>query len=125
MFKTEESKTAIVILLTFAVLLATGVYPQYVLLLTIAVVALIVLLAIYELVVKKKSGEPQDERSAKCSLLASRNGFIAAIVLVTLVGVAVKLGAPISMDSLIQMTWGLSMAAYFLSYLAYKRLGLA
>jgi uncharacterized membrane protein len=125
MFKTEESKIAIVILLTFAVLLATGVYPQYVLWLTAAVVVLMIILAIYGLVVKKKQGEPQDERSAKCSMMASRNGFIVAILLVTLLGVVVKLGAPISMDSLIQMVWGLSMATYFLSYLTYKRFGLA
>lgn len=125
MFKTEESKTAIVILLTFAVLLVTGVYPQYVLLMTVAVVALLILLAVYGLVSKKKYGEPQDERSAKCSLMASRNGFIVAVILVTLLGVTVKLGIPISMDSLVQMVWGLSMATYFLSYLGYKRLGLA
>ncbi|CAJ35624.1 hypothetical protein NRC14 [Methanocella arvoryzae MRE50] len=92
---------------------------------TIAVVALLVVLTIYSVLVKKRSGEPQDERSAKCSLLASRNGFIVAIALVTLLGVTVKLGAPISMDSLVQMTWGLSTATYFLSYIAYKRLGLA
>lgn len=125
MFKTEESKVAIAILLTFAVLLVTGVYPQYVLWMTIAVVALLILLTIYTLVARKKSGEPQDERSAKCSLMASRNGFIVAVILVTLLGVTVKLGIPISIDSLVQMIWGLSMATYFLSYLVYKRFGLA
>ena len=39
MFKTEESRIAIVILLTFAVLLVTGMYPQYVLWATIALSA--------------------------------------------------------------------------------------
>ncbi|WP_424357687.1 hypothetical protein [Methanocella sp. MCL-LM] len=125
MFKTEESKIAIVILLTFAVLLVTGVYPEYVLWLTVAVIALLILLAIYALVTKKSKGEPQDERSARCSLLASRNGFIMAIVLITLIAVATRLGATISIDSLVQMAWGLSMATFFLSYLAYKRFGLA
>lgn len=125
MFKTEESKIAIVILLTFAVLLVTGVYPQYVLWLTAAVVALMIILAIYGLVVKKKQGEPQDERSAKCSLMATRNGFIVAMILVALLGVAVKLGSTMSIDSMVQIIWGLSIATYFLSYLAYKRFGLA
>jgi hypothetical protein len=125
MFKTEESKTAIVILLTFAVLLVTGVYPQYVLWLTAAVVALMIILAIYGLVVKKKQSEPQDERSAKCSLMASRNGLIIAMILIAALGVAVKLGSTMSMDSLVQIVWGLSVATYFLSYLAYKRFGLA
>lgn len=125
MFRTEESKMAIVILLTFAVLLVTGVYPQYVLWMTVAVVALLIVLATYTALSKKSYGEPQDERSAKCSLLASRNGFVAAIILITLLGVTVKLGAPISIESLVQMVWGLSMATYFLSYLGYKRFGLA
>ena len=125
MFETEESKIAVAILLTFAILLVTGVYPQYVLWITIAIVALLVVLTIYSVLVKKRSGEPQDERSAKCSLLASRNGFIVAIALISLIAVATKLGATISIDSLVQMAWGWSIGTYFISYLAYKRFGLA
>jgi cobalamin synthase len=125
MFKTEESKIALVILLTFAVLLVTGVYPQYVMWMTIAVIALLIVLAIFAVLSKKRYGEPQDERSAKCSLMASRNGLIMAMVLIALLGVAVKLGSTMSIDSLVQTVWGLSVATYFLSYLAYKRFGLA
>jgi uncharacterized membrane protein len=121
MLKTEESRIAIVILLTFIVLLVTGIYPQYVLWMTTAIIALLILLAVYATLSKKRYGEPQDERTAKCSMRASRNGFIIAMVLTALLAVAVKLGSPIGIDGMVQIVWGLSMTTYFLSYLYYKR----
>lgn len=120
MFKTEESRISVIILLTFAMLLLTGIYPEYVLWLTAALIGLILVLGIYAIMTKKK-GEPQDERSARGSLMASRNGFVIAIVLTALLAVAVKLEAPITIGDMIQMVWGMSMATYFLSYLYYKR----
>ncbi len=122
MLKTEESRIAIVILLTFALLLVTGVYPQYVLILTAVMVAGSIILGTYLWLTGKKEGEVQDERSERCSLKASRNGFVVSIVLTALLAVAVKLGSPLGTSEMIQTVWGLSMATYFLSYLAYKRL---
>jgi uncharacterized membrane protein len=121
MLKTEESRIAIVILLTFSVLLVTGIYPQYVLWATVTLIGLIVVLGVYAMLSKKK-GEPQDERTAKCSLMASRNGFIVAMVLTALVAVAVELDSPLGVAGMIQVVWGLGMATYFLSYLYYKRI---
>ncbi|MGA9140616.1 MAG: hypothetical protein WBZ29_10355 [Methanocella sp.] len=121
MLKTEESRIAIVILLTFIVLLVTGIYPQYVLWMTAAIIVLLVVLAIYAALSKKRYGEPQDERTAKCSMTASRNGFIVAMILTALLAVAVKLGSPIGIDGMVQIVWGLSMMTYFLSYIYYKR----
>ncbi len=122
MLKTEESRVAIVILFTFALLLISGVYPQYVLVTTAVMVAAGVVLGIYMWLTGKKEGERQDERSERCSLLASRNGFIVTIVLMALLAVAVKLGSPVNTIDMIQIVWGLGMATYLLSYLAYKRL---
>ena len=120
MQKTEESIISIVILLTFAILLVTGIYPQYVLWATAVVVGLIVLLMIYAAVTRKK-GQPQDERTAKCSLMASRNGFVVVTVLIALLAAAVSLGAPYSPIDMVQIVWGLGVATYMLSYMYYKR----
>ncbi|BAI62803.1 hypothetical protein MCP_2731 [Methanocella paludicola SANAE] len=121
MIKTEESRIAVVILATFALLLVTGIFPQYVLWMTVGLIGLIVGLAIYAYLTKRKSTEVQDERSARCSLAASRNGFIVAIALIALIGAAVSIGAPFTVIGATQVVWGLSMAAYLLSYLYYKK----
>lgn len=120
MFKTEESRIAVVILATFALLLITGVFPQYVLWTTIAFIIVLLGFTAYGFLAKKKPGVTQDERSAQCSLKASRNGFATAIILMTLLAAAVSIGAPFSVIVVAQIVWGLSMAAYFLSYLYYK-----
>ncbi len=122
MLKTEESRIAIVILLTFALLLVTGVYPQYVLILTAVMVAGGIILGTYLWLTGKKEGEVQDERSERCSLKASRNGFVVSIVLTALLAVAVKLGSPLDIFEMVQIVWGLGMATYLLSYLYYKRI---
>ncbi len=121
MFKTEESRIAIVILATFALLLVTGIYPQYVLWATIALIILIVGLMAYAWLSKKPVREVQDERSAKCSLAASRNAFVVAMGLVALIGAAVSMGAPFTVVAATQVVWGLSITAYLLSYLYYKK----
>ncbi len=121
MFKTEESRIAIVILATFALLLVTGIFPQYVLWMTAGLLALIAGLAVYAYLTKKQSAEVQDERSARCSLAASRNGFAVAMVLVALIGAAAGMGAPFTVVGATQVVWGLSMATYLLSYLYYKK----
>lgn len=124
MFSTEESKISVVILLTFALLLVTGILPGYVLFTTVAFIMVLIGLAAYKYLSKTPKisfRETQDERSAKCSLAASRNGFIVAIVLMALLAAAVSLGAPFSVITVAQIVWGVSMATYFLSYLYYKR----
>jgi len=86
MLRTEESRMSVVILATFALLLVTGIFPQYVLWMTAGLLVLIVGLGAYAYLTKKQSSEIQDERSARCSLAASRNGFAVAMVLVALAG---------------------------------------
>jgi uncharacterized membrane protein len=122
MFKTEESRIGLVILFTFAVLLISGVYPQYVLYATAVMVAAGVVTGVYLWMTGRKEGERQDERSERCSLLASRNGFIVSVVLMALLAVAVKLGSPMDTMDMVQIVWGLGIATYFLTYLYYKRM---
>ena len=55
-------------------------------------------------------------------LMASRNGFIAAMVLIALVAVAVDSTPRWAWPGMIQMVWGLGIATYLLSYLYYKRI---
>jgi uncharacterized membrane protein len=121
MLRTEESRMSVVILATFAILLVTGIFPEYVMWMTAGLLVLIVGLGVYAYLTKKQSTEVQDERSAKCSLAASRNGFAVAMVLVALIGAAVSMGAPFTVIGAAQVVWGLSMATYLLSYLYYKK----
>jgi hypothetical protein len=123
--KSEESKVAVLILLTFSLLLITNVFPQYMIMTTAAMIALGVILGIYLWATSRKSGERKDERSERCSLLASRNEFLAGIVLTALLAVLVQAGSPVDMLSALRSIWALGMAAYFLWYLAYKRVAMA
>jgi uncharacterized membrane protein len=123
MLRTEESRISVVITATFVLLLVTGIFPQYVMWMTAGLLALIIGLAIYARLTKKQSAEVQDERSAKCSLAASRNGFIVAMGFMALIGAAVSMGAPFTVVAATQVVWGLSMATYLLSYLYYKKAG--
>jgi uncharacterized membrane protein YjfL (UPF0719 family) len=123
MLRTEESRISVVIMATFALLLVTGIFPQYVLWMTAGLLVLIIGLAVYARLTKKQSAEVQDERSAKCSLAASRNGFIVAMGFMALIGAAVSMGAPFTVVDATQVVWGLSMATYLLSYLYYKKAG--
>lgn len=122
MLRTEESKISLVILLTFALLLVTGVFPLYVLFTTIAFIIVLVGFVIYCYMAKREPGEVQDERSMKCSLAASRNGFMVAVTLIALLAAATSLGAPYSVITAAQIVWGLSIASYLLSYEYYKRI---
>lgn len=121
MFRTEESRVSIIILLTFAILLITGIYPQYVLWMTAGLLLIIVATGIYAAIIKKRYGEPRDERSERCSLKAARNGFLVAIVTTALTAVVIQVGSNVDIEGMINMVWGLSIAAYLLSYLYYKR----
>ncbi|MCD1296072.1 hypothetical protein CUJ83_13800 [Methanocella sp. CWC-04] len=124
MFKTEESRISIIILLTFALLLLTGIYPQYVLYTTVAFLIVIAALTVYQKIVKKRvmKYEQYDERTERCSLLATRNGFLVAIVMMALSAVLIKLGSTMDMFDMLQMIWGLSIGTYMLSYLYYKKM---
>ena len=121
MLKTEESRIAVVILLTFAVLLVSGIFPQYVLWATVALLGLMVVLGIYAALTKHK-GEPQDERTAKCSLMASRNGFVVVTVLDSPASGSRSPRSPLYPIDMVQIVWGFGVMTYMLSYYYYKRI---
>lgn len=125
MFQSQESKVAAILLLTFALLLITGVFPQYMLVTTAVFVTLGALFGLYLWLAGRKRGERPDERSERCSLLATRNGFLAGILLTAFMAVAVQLGFTLDLLAALRSIWALTMSVYFLSYLAYKRFGLA
>ena len=125
MFRTKESKVTAILLLTFALLLITGVFPQDAIVTTGVMVAIGVAIGLYLWVTGKKKGDRQDERSERCSLLASQNGFMAGVLLSTFTAVIMQLGFTIEILTALRSIWALSVTVYFLSYLAYKRLGLA
>ncbi len=54
--------------------------------------------------------------------MASRNGFIVVTVLIVLIAVSVRLGAPYSPIDMVQIVWGFGVMTYLLSYYYYKRI---
>lgn len=119
--KSEESKVGLVLLLTFALFLITGVLPQYVLVSTVILVALGVIVGVYMWRAGMKTGDRKDERTERGSLLASRNAFLAGILLTTFMAVLVQLGIKLDFIDSLRTIWSLGMTAYLLSYLVYKR----
>jgi hypothetical protein len=122
MFNTEESRVAGLILLTFALLMVTGVYEPFVVIATIIVLIAITLFAIYMFYIQKKKPEPQDERTERCSFLATRNGFMAAITITALMAAVSKISATsLNVSEMMSTVWGLSVAAYLLTYMHHKK----
>lgn len=123
MFKTEESRIGAVILLTFALLLLAMVFDMYVVIGSTVIFLAIMLLLVFAVLTGKNIGQPKDERTALCSLNATRNGFVTAIVLMTLLTVAAQLKiTPLTTVDVLSAAWGLSVMVYMLSYLFYKRI---
>lgn len=88
---------------------------------TIIVAPAIAALWIYTAASKKRIGESQDERSERCSLLATQNAFMATVLPTAFVIVAVQMGWLIDAIVGLRSIWLLGTAAYLLSYLVYKR----
>ncbi|OPY27267.1 MAG: hypothetical protein A4E28_02085 [Methanocella sp. PtaU1.Bin125] len=121
MFRKKESKVAAVIMLTFALLLLTGAFPQYVLAGTVVILAAIGALWAYATLSKKKIGESRDERSERCSMLATHNAFMAMTLLTAIVITAIEAGWLTDAITGLRSIWLLGITAYLLSYLTYKR----
>ncbi|MGE5548883.1 MAG: hypothetical protein ACM3RR_00130 [Bacillota bacterium] len=129
-FNTEEQKVGWITLFTSIVMVVTTwitiaevdkslvriIMAGYVIILVT-----IVAVGIYERRVKKVKPEPQDERSALCSLKATRNAFLCALVLMAVYMVLGSLGAPLAKILALQTIFGISLAVYSISYLYYKR----
>jgi hypothetical protein len=123
MLKIEETKVAVAIAASFGLLVVWLVLDMFnVFGLAIALVGIILILLFARLILKKPK-DLRDERSERCSLLATRNGFIALILAVPAYGIiALAAGLPAYwiIDNL-SLIWGLGVMAYMLSYLYYLR----
>jgi len=90
---------------------------------TLVVGLLILGLILYERVKKvKPTREYEDERSDMCSLRATRNGFIFALIFLAIYMIIGQI-APSSLYRIqaLQAVFGVSVAAYTVSYVYYKR----
>jgi hypothetical protein len=95
-----------------------------VILIGIIFVGLLILgLILYERAKKvKPTREYEDERSDMCSLKATRNGFIFALIFLAIYMIIGQM-APSSLYRIqaLQAVFGVSVAAYIVSYFYYKR----
>jgi hypothetical protein len=123
--KTEESKAAVVILLTWLVFMPMIIIKVFSEFATLALImfGLVVLSMLVSVWYSRKSrkfeGLSYDERTQKFSLKASRNGFFMAIATTALLAILVWLGSRIGVFEVLMWVWGWGMAAYMLSYLYY------
>lgn len=118
MRKTEEFKVLGIITLTLVLLLAFCLGTSDVLaLLLLGLIGIGVALA-YAVYIKKERMGPADERSERISFMASRNGFLAIILLLTFDAVASHVYP--SLTTITETTiiaWGLGVFVYLLTYI--------
>ncbi len=125
LLKTEESKAALVILLTWLVfmpMIIIKVLNEFAVW-GLAMFGLVVLSMLVIYLFSRKSrtfeGLAYDERTKNFSLKSSRNGFFMATATATLLAVCIWLGSQISAFDAIMWLWAWATAAYMLSYLYY------
>jgi hypothetical protein len=118
MKKTEEFKVLGIITLTLVLLLAFCLSTSDVLAFLLLGLIGALLGLVYARYIKKERIGPVDERSEKISLIATRNGFLAVILLLTFDAVISHLYpslATITDTSFI--AWGLGVFAYITTYM--------
>lgn len=121
MRKTEEVAVAIVVVLSFVLMLGTALQASDVLAFLFPGALAMAVIAVARLAFRKRTDEKFDERSALCSLKATRNAFFAAVaqigIYVALLQLTVSLTSTV--DVLI-IIWGVSVGVYLLSYFFYR-----
>lgn len=122
MLKTEESKVAMAVLISFGLLLVTLVLMTWAMAEAAIVVIAFVLFAFFAVNIMKKPREKRDERSEMCSFRATRNGFIVAIIGITSYLVFARLTILSSHTIIDQMSaiWGAAVITYLVSYYYYQ-----
>jgi uncharacterized membrane protein len=118
MRKTEEFKVLGIITLTLILLVAFCLSTSDVLaLLLLGLIAVILGLAYYRFIKKERLG-PVDERSERVSFIASRNGFLAMVVLLALDAIIIqRFGTLTETINIAIVAWGLGVFAYITTYL--------
>ncbi|OPY27265.1 MAG: hypothetical protein A4E28_02083 [Methanocella sp. PtaU1.Bin125] len=129
-FNTEEQKVGWIAWLTSIVMVITAWMTvaevdrsmvQIMIAGYVVIFLAIVVAGVYQTRIKKVKPEPRDERSALCSLKATRNAFLSGLVLMAFYMLVGQLGAPLTKILALQTIFGISLAMYSLSYLYYKR----
>ncbi|MGE5548882.1 MAG: hypothetical protein ACM3RR_00125 [Bacillota bacterium] len=121
MRKNEEIVVAAVVLLSFAVMLGTALKASDVIAFLFLGAITLAVIVTAGLVSRKRRPEKPDERSARCSLAATRNAFLAAIaqigIYVALLQLTVSMASTVDVLASI---WGVSVGVYLLTYLYCK-----
>jgi uncharacterized membrane protein len=122
MLKTEESKVAMAVLISFGLLLVTLVQTMWAMAEAVIVMIAVVLFAVFAVNIMKKPREKRDERSERCSFMATRNGFVVAVIGIAAYSVF-ALETTLSSHSIIDLMsaiWGAIIITYMLSYFYYQ-----
>jgi hypothetical protein len=119
MKRNEEIIVASVVLLSFIVMLVTALDASDILAFLVPGALALAVLAVARMAMRK--AEKLDERSALCSLKATRNAFLGAVaqiaIYVALLQLTVSLTSTV--DVLI-IIWGVCVGIYLLSYFLYR-----
>ncbi len=118
MRKTEEIKVMGIIMLTLVLLLAFCLGTSDILaFLLVGFIGVGLAFAYYRFVKKERMG-PADERSERISLAASRNGFLAMVLLLAFDAVASHLYPSLAtITEVAIIAWGLGVFVYIMTYL--------
>lgn len=118
MKKTEEIKVMGIIMLTLVLLLAFCMGTSDILAFLVVGFVGVGLALAYNRYVKRERMMPADERSEKISLVATRNGFLAMALLLTLTAVACHLYPCLTtITDVAIIAWGLGVFVYIETYL--------
>jgi uncharacterized membrane protein len=117
MRKTEEFKVLGIMTLTLVLLIVFCLSTSDVLaLLVLGFIGVMLALAYYRFIKKERLG-PTDERSERISFIASRNGFLAMVVLLALDAIIVqRYGTLSDTVNFAIVAWGLGVFAYITTY---------
>ncbi len=118
MRKSEEIKVLGIITLTLALLLAFCLSASDVLALVLLGLIGVLLAMAYARYIKRERVGPADERSERISMIATRNGFLAVIMLLAFDAIASRLYTSLaSIEDVSIIAWGLGVFAYIATYL--------
>ncbi|HMK48374.1 MAG TPA: hypothetical protein VK436_17250 [Methanocella sp.] len=120
----EEAIAVAIIVITYGLLLVALVSDLYVIIGSTIIFLAALLLLVFTKFLQMTRSKPDDERSARCSVTAARNGFAVALVLLAALTVVYQLHfAPLSMTDVLSTIWGICTVVYVLSYSHYMRVG--
>jgi len=102
----EEAVGVAIIVITYGLILAAWVSELY-MIIGSTIIFLAALLLVFTKFVQMTRSKPDDERSARCSLTAARNGFVVALVMLAALTVVYQLHfTPLGMTDMLSAQSG-------------------